>query len=474
MNAYGLLPGLALPASSGLLAVHLILKGEAGFFEKVFLGFGMGCGMLSVEMFLLGLLRMPFGPVAAISLQTLTITVLFVLCLRFRGFKNIFVRSFEKETSFAGGGWKILLMAVLGLWVFAKTGFVLYESMTRPLFAIDAWTNWSAGGKLFYYNHGLVLDSPENFIGRGYRQFLGHPLLNPLMQVWSAIMLGGWDDVYVKTFEAFFFISLLGVFFFAIRREAGVFYATIGTFFLSGLPILTYHAIDAYSDLILSYFAFAGVYSLWRYLREGKKAFLILAGVFLGLGAFTKNEGLFFFIATGLALVLSVVSDKKAGIRGFIYLSLPFLILAGPWYLFKIANNIGFGHGDPAGGMRWLSDPKYASATAKGIHWEVLPAMFKEVFLESNLGLLFPFWIFATLVGLRVVIKTEVKYLYVIIATVMSMFFLLYLLLEVTAVTEATGIYRNIMTYAPIILFASLVVLRRICYCSPDGRQEKI
>lgn len=464
MTALSIIVSVILPWFAGFMFVQLILRGQrlCGVFEKVFLGYGFGMGILSLEMFALGLLRIPFTLSAAVApLIALTALLLF-LFYRAGGRKKEIVEAGPLSERIRLKGWMRALSYVLLSGVALKTAFVFSEAALRPLFSTDAWSNWSSGAKLFYYNKGLLLDAGENFFGGGYRPFLGHPFLNTLIQVWNALCLGGWDEVYVKFFEPFYFISLLVVFFCGVKREAGLFYAASGVFFLSALPLLTFHALDAYSDLPLAFYAFVGALFFWRHLAEDKKEFLILSGFFLGFAALTKNEGIFYAIAVVFSLVLFIFFRKKAAFASLLYLLIPFGVITSLWFGFKLANGIGFGHGGAASGMKWLSDPKYGGEVPKGVHWVVIPVFLREVFLRSSSGLLFPFFLIISIIGIKTAVRTEIKYLYCVVIAVMAMFMVTYLLLEVTAVIEITGVHRNIMTYAPIMFFSSLALLSRL------------
>jgi hypothetical protein len=232
--------------------------------------------------------------------------------------------------------------------------------------------------------------------------------------------------------------------------------------------VFTVHGQDAYSDLPLSFFALSGTVALWRFLRDDNLSYLTLSGIFFGMAMFVKNEGLFFPLAGGFVLVVFLFARKKAFLRPLTAFILPMIILIGHWLAFKTHYGIGFGHSGPSSGFKWFSsDPLNPAAAAGGVHWEVLPRGLKEILFSANLGLIFPLWIFAGIFGRRILLRTEIKYLYMIILIVFSMFTFIYLTLEVTAVMEETGIHRNILTYLPIMFFATVLVISSIW---PDTR----
>ncbi|MBI5586824.1 MAG: glycosyltransferase family 39 protein [Deltaproteobacteria bacterium] len=456
MELLTILFALMIPSLTGDLLVSAVLGEDATVFEKVFFGYGAGLGVLSYEMFILGLLRVPFTALLITAVQIVIIAVLVVLRFRTKagGRKAPMERSGISRAA-------LVLAALLSVWVLVKLGFVFHESVTRPIYSWDTWANWSAGAKLFFYGHGLILDkTSENFFGSGYRPFLGHPLHSVLLQVYSALWLGGFHETYVKLWTFFYFVSMLGIMYFAIKREAGLFYGVAGVFFLSSLPLLTYHAQDAYSDFPLGWYSFAAAVSFWRYMRSDNRRFLIISGAFLGMGMFVKNEGLFFLAAIGAALLLYSILERKPLITNLLYLALPALLLAGPWLVFKTVNHFGFGH--TGSGLKWLGDPNIQGGAKTGVHWDIIVPAFKEVFLTANFSLLFPFWIVISVIGLRSVARSEIKYLDLVVFIVMTGFVFVYLTLERMSVLEATGIHRNILTYAPIMLFSSALTLNGV------------
>lgn len=456
MDFLTILIAFLIPAVTGTLLVSLLLGEEAGAGEKACLGFGAGAGMLSYWMTLTGFLRIPFS-VAGITAPHLVLIAVFAVVMYAR-FKPSRSRRMVQEEESAIGVFKTVLAAVMVLWVLFKVGFVFHESVTRPIYSWDAWANWSAGAKLFFYSRGLMLDpSGEHFFGTGYRPFLGHPLHSTLLQVYSALWLGRFDEIYVKSWSFFYFVSMLGMVYWALKREAGAFYGVAGAFFLSSLPLLVWHAQDAYSDFPLSWYSLAATVTFWRYTSTGKGRFLVLSGAFCGMGMLVKNEGIFFFTALGLSLLLYSVFERKPLVTSLFYFSLPVLVLAGPWLVFKSANGFGFGH--TGGELKWLGDPTIRGGESTGVHWDVIVPALRQMFLTSNFSLLFPFWIIVSALGARSVARSGIKYLDLAILVVIGGFFFVYLTLEHMSVIDVTGIHRNILTYAPMVLFSSALTL---------------
>jgi hypothetical protein len=322
---------------------------------------------------------------------------------------------------------------------------------------------------------------------RGGEVFLlqSGPCPRPLERALFPLWQGSWHEAYVKSWSAFYFISLLGIFYIGLRRDPGrepgrdpgPLYALACVFFLSGVPMLTYHAFEGYSDLTLGYYGLAASVCLFRYVGllsrsegsvNGAKGYLPLSGIFLAFACLTKNEGLFFFLAVTAALALFIFIDKKeAGDRRRAVAVLasflvPFAVVAGPWFLFKFLSGAGFGHSGASSTLVWFSDPKFAPDAARGLHTEIFVPAVKQLFLSANFGLVTAFWLFVSVAGAKSIWKSDIKYLYAVLLAVMAMFTFVYLVFEVTAVTEVTGINRNALTYVPIMFFASALAARRL------------
>ncbi|MBI1912921.1 MAG: hypothetical protein HYS21_13090 [Deltaproteobacteria bacterium] len=447
-----LIIALAVPTVCGFVtASYLLAVQRAGIFFRLFLGFGLGMGFMAMGSFFLNLAGVQFSFIVMCLAQVIIASPFLVLLLRRRGMNDDSpqLSSQNKES----GILKTVFAAVLIFAIAIKVCFVLYSGLARPIYSHDAWSNWSAGAKLFYYNNGLLLDNAsEFFFGRGYRMYMGHPLITPLAQTYLSAAIGDFNEALVKAWAPFYFISTLGIFYFALRKETMWLTALVFTFFLSAAPLFSYHALDAYADLPLAFYVLAGSVLMWEFMeRGGKPGVLALSGLLFAMGAFTKNEGIPYMAFAGSSLLVFCIVNKK-GLKTALFWILPALLYIAPWIIFKSGLNIGFGHAGEAGKMNWIN----------GLHLEIFPLYIKELFLTLNFGFIFPFFAVMTLFGLRKVLTSNIKYLYAVIALMMATFLFIYITtFDFKAVTERTGINRNIMTFIPLSLFiASLIYIK--------------
>ncbi|MBI5234412.1 MAG: hypothetical protein HY880_08665 [Deltaproteobacteria bacterium] len=455
---------LLIPAVTGFLLTSIFLKDDlaSGALERLAMGYGLGTGVLTFQMFVLGLLGLPLTLSTIMSMQVAAWVALFFVLWRSGAVKAAFFARPCLERPSAGAI-RASVSAVIALYLLAKAGLLVGENMLRPIHAVDTWTNWSSGAKFFFYEKGFLLDTAnEHYFGKGYRLFLGHPLHTPLLEVWTALWLGRFDEVYVKAWSTFYFIGLVGVFYCALRREADRFHALAWSFFLSGVPLFAIHAVDVYADLPLAYYGLASTVCLYRFVGSGHRGALVLLSLFLGMAVFTKNEGLFLVFGAVLSLSLYAMSGKRVSLSTVSWFVVPFLIICGPWLAFKAVSGLGFGHSGHASGFAWLSDPHFGPDASRGVHWEVLWAALRETLFTPNHAPIFVFWIFLAAIGLDNILKSDIRYLYVMTLGVMAAFVFIYLLLEATAVIDATGIHRNALSYVPAMFFSSALLLKRL------------
>ncbi|HLC17877.1 MAG TPA: hypothetical protein VJM57_02545 [Thermodesulfobacteriota bacterium] len=442
---------LALPSAGGYLFISWALDGKdrPGPVERVILGFGAGAGLLALEIFIIGLIGLPFS-------FSLAAAVFILLALPFLFLRRMHPGAGQNPGHTAGannrqGAFMVALAAALFLWIGLKTGFVLYEGFNRPIVSLDAWWNWSSGAKFFYYSRGLVLDpSNEHFFGSTYRPFLGYPILNSLLQVWVSLALGTFHEAMAKAWAPIYFIGVVWLVFFAIRREAGFLPALLTAFFLSTAPLLTYHAVDAYSDLPLSFYVLAGSIFLWRHMEGGGAREAAISGLFFSVGAFTKNEGLVYLAAAWLALLGHSVFEGRS-LRPVAYFTASALLYLSPWLLFKASYGLGYGHGyglgtqaDIAGGVKWVSSA----------HLEVIGVFFKELFLTANHSFVFHFLALSTVLAFGSIVRSKIKYLYFIVIFMVVVFLLNYTLTEdYRYVLDRSAVNRNALTFLPLAFF---------------------
>ncbi len=449
----------AVPAVSGFLFVTWCTRSdlERSFYERLFLGFGIGTGMTTFEMFILGLLRIPLNVVVISVVQLLTAILLGYLLHRSG---TPWRRVFSKETEGPGGPLAAgtaphrVFVIILTAWILAKVLFVLYEGFFLPENTSDSWEHWSSGAKFFFYEKGLALDpANEHFFGAGYLKVQRYPLNVPLMQVWISLCIGEANDVYMKAWNALFYIGMVGLMFFAVRRKTRLMTALLAAFFLSTVPLLTYHALIAYADLPLSAYALGAIVSFWNIieaLKSGRagntRGLLVLMGTYAALCVWTKMEGLFFAAAFSAALALYYLV-KRISFRQVMAFLAPLVLVSVVWYVFLLSIRVPVSYGE----VKLLGE-----TITEGIHFQVLPVIAEQILFSANFNLIFLFLFLLIIVGYRKILQSDLAYLYAALLSIMVIYLVLYLGTDMYRwVMNLTAVNRNILTIIPMMYYVA-------------------
>lgn len=463
-----LILAIGLPVAGGFFLVSSFLRERgSNFFERLFLGYGAGLGVISYFIFLLGAFEVPYS-LASVSSPFLLTGIVFaaVFFLTATDRKGAAGHTPAFETN-AQGALVKLLISVLIIWVGFKISFVLFEGLTRPIIAQDSWFNRSA--KVFFYAKGLMLDpSNEHFFGRGYRIILGYPLLTFMEQIWVSFVIGGFHESLAKAWAPFYFVSVISLVFFTVKKEGGLLPALLTACLLSAAPLLTFHALESYSDIALSYNLLAGSILLWRYMEKGGgNGEAALSGLFFGMAAFTKSEGLIYLAAAGAALFSYNVIEKRYRWKSVLYFAVAAMVYILPWLIFRAHYGLGYGHGygtgvgaaDELGAIPW-SKP----------HFEIWGIFFKEVFLSVDNGHIFAFLGFISLIGSGVIIRSNIKYLLLILVIILCGFLAVYTMThDYQYVLNRMATNRNLLTLVPLAALIAGLAATRVAHMLKGG-----
>ena len=466
MIAMKLAYAVAIPAVVGFLFVTWWCRAGKGQgpFERLFLGFGIGTGMITFEMFILGLLRVPLTGAVISSLQIATIALLGYLFYRSgMTWHDILGRRAGQPDGTPGKATHLnrLVVLLVSAWIVAKVLFVLYEGFFLPEHTSDSWEHWSLGAKFIYYEKSLALDpANEHFFGTGYLKGQRYPLNVPLMQVWASVCLGEAHEIYMKVWNALLFVSLVGLVFCAVRRKTTSATALLAAFFLASVPLLTYHALTAYADLPLCYYALGGLICLWDVVdapRNGRagdpRGMLALIGTCAAMCAWTKMEGLFYVAAFSAALMLYYLI-KRMPLRQSIAYFAPLALITAPWYVFLLFIGVPVSYGEG----KMLEE-----SITRGIHFQVIPMIAEQILFSANFNIIFPALFLLMVLGWRKIVASGLTYLYAVVLSIMAMFLVLYLGTETYRwVMNLTAVNRNILTFIPMMYYVAALTAHRL------------
>lgn len=160
--------------------------------------------------------------------------------------------------------WQRILWVALLAWLAFRFVTLAVEIASRPLYPWDAWTQWATKARVWYALGRIVAFVPGEawLLGDVDAYFdvsPANPATIPLLQAWSAIALGRWDDT-ATNWAWLLMLVALALAMYGMLRDQGVrpLVALTGAYLVSSLPLLDTHvALAGYADLML-----AGVYTL--------------------------------------------------------------------------------------------------------------------------------------------------------------------------------------------------------------------
>jgi len=226
-----------------------------------------------------------------------------------------------------------LLLALLTL------RFVLLglDVARQPLYPWDAWMQWATKARVWYELGRIVpfAGSETWFAGTGTAYFdaaPGYPPTVPLLQTWTCLVLGRWDDALMNWPWWQVAVALaLAVYggLRSLRVCAPV--ALVGTFFVASLPLANVHvALAGYADLPLAAYYTAAVLALLRWhdgrdLRDAGLALLLAIAC-----TQIKNPGIFWALTLvpGVAVALAPRHAARFAAIGFGSALVVLLVLA--------------------------------------------------------------------------------------------------------------------------------------------------
>lgn len=310
--------------SVGVFLAASILQGVE-WLELFSLGFPLGAGLLSWLLFILswaGLRLNVWTLLLALSTVLLSLSILLI-----RRKSTITVRMPDLDS----GIWRILrrnpLKATVWLSVLALFGLSALISVGRSYSMWDSAAIWSVKG------YGIALGG-DIFSGRVWgAHALTYPLNIPLLISFFRLASGDIVPGSKLIFPVFYAALMIGIYGFWRRFKLPDLTATLGILFLCLVPLVFFHATIGYTNLILATYLLFGFFYSLRGMLYNQWRLQLMGGIFLGLAAWTRLEGIMYCLALLLAILISQLITKRFQIRLISWLS-PLVVIAGMWLLF--------------------------------------------------------------------------------------------------------------------------------------------
>ena len=272
--------------------------------ESLFVSFGLGLGVLSLEMFIFFILNLKFSLLGIIGPWILLF--IFNLVLYYAAGKNSTGYKI-KETKYTSGNYFIyFIIACLGFTVL----YAFFRALIKPIEAYDAIAIYAIKSKIFF----MAKSIPHDYFRAAGLLFPhpDYPLNIPLSETFVYMFLGRINEQLVKSVFPLYYVAALGILYFGIRRFSSRTYALVFTFILASVSQFNNFATNGYMDLPLAYYYLAGTLFLFYWFREtDKTGFLYISAIMTALAGWTKNEGLVCCAANVILLTVFLFSNRS-------------------------------------------------------------------------------------------------------------------------------------------------------------------
>jgi hypothetical protein len=208
------------------------------------------------------------------------------------------------------------------------------EILWRPLLPWDAWGHWATKARVWFeYRRIVPFVSPAEWLHSGnalrfmdYRS--SYPGTVPLLEVWTDICLGGWDESRMNAPWLATIISLALAYYAQMRRVGvDVALAMLSTYALMSLPFLDLQvALAGTADLYVAAAYGMAAIGLWQWSLMRRRADLALALAMAIICTAVKIEGVLWALTLLPGTIVTV--NRRAGLA-FVTL----IIVAAATYL---------------------------------------------------------------------------------------------------------------------------------------------
>ncbi|MAF13739.1 MAG: hypothetical protein CMI53_02490 [Parcubacteria group bacterium] len=289
--------------------------------------------------------------------------------LRLTKFIKRQVKNFKSFSS-----WEHILLLVLVLTLLFRVSVSAWQINNIPTYDFDAWNNWNLRAKVIYSEDKIPLDKTDQFyLGGGIKSY---PLNDSLFKAYIALAVGKYEDRYSNLAGLFYYLLLLGLFYFSLPDRLGRGIKLIATYLLSSIPLLYFHSHVPYADLLFAIFLFMAVASMFYYLIGRGNSFYYLSGMGLAFSIWTKNEGLSIILPIFIITTIILLSLKKVKLKDFLLQWFFAFLTVTPWLFYRTINRLDYLSGD--------------SSTFNFVYnYQFFSEVFSSIFLRSHFNFLY-------------------------------------------------------------------------------------
>jgi hypothetical protein len=328
--------GLLISLAAGFLVIRLLTAGRLNLILHLLLALGLGLGIDGTVTFYTHILFNQFNRWIPIGIVMLGIGGLSWQLKRVIASPVGAKQSLKKKKKAASltitaptspsRNDMILGLAALGLLAIP----LAVSGHYYPLGGWDAWSCWNLKAKFIFEAH----ENWKDMLAPSFwRSNTNYPLLWPLINVWFFDLSGHFDQAVPMLNSIVITLLTAGLLIFGLLELTGLIWLSISAAVLiTALPLTVTLYTSQYSDALLGAYWLSAFIALLLAEKYELPKLKILSMIFLGLMAFTKNEGLIASLITALGLLWHERNHKKE-LKTLIF---AFLIALLPEILFML------------------------------------------------------------------------------------------------------------------------------------------
>jgi hypothetical protein len=249
---------------------------------------------------------------------------------------------------------------------------------TRPFVEWDSWVVWMSKARLLYENPSAA---PAALRSGNYGQS-PYPLGLPTIEALSFSAMGRFDGTLLGVQFVLLAFAFPVTLWSLLRAHARTWMIALAALVSMGAPQLLYQLLTRYADVPLGIFVGLGLAAgaSWLVSRHDERWLLGCFALFLGMAGITKNEGLLFAVAGGVALLAAASGPRR---RQALLAVAAMLAVILPWRVYCSVHGLSTADYD----LTKLADPSYLGAHADRI-WPAASELWRQATQVHSWGLI--------------------------------------------------------------------------------------
>ncbi len=303
-----LLVSLLLPLSTGhALVVLLCRRASIDLLPCLAISYGLGMGILSQWMLLLGMAQIPLNLMTIgipLTFVTISLSILALTKLKKNppsADANRPLWAADPESLASPRLPYMISGLIMWTYVLYNVIFVLWCSLNIPVQSWDAVATVAFKAKIFFFDRSIHQLSLPHF---------SYPLHVSFLQSWIALNMGRWDECVINIIFPLTFLAYLILHYYFLKSRTDSLWALAGTCLLLSSNFFIYHATIPYADFSLMYYNCTAILLLLTWDKQKNATLLLLAAIFAGMTTFVKLEGTI-YLALHTVLLIFLLKDNR-------------------------------------------------------------------------------------------------------------------------------------------------------------------